>query len=59
VVAYHPSQMASEMAPQAAAQAGKPEIDDAQLFSEVYSMEQSTEPIAAKPIHAIFEQDPQ
>lgn len=55
VVAYHPAQMA----PQVVSQAGRPEIDDAQLFSEVYSMEQSTEPIAAKPIHAIFEQDSQ
>jgi hypothetical protein len=36
-------------------QAAKPEIDDAQLFSDVYSMEQSMEPMAAKPIHAIFE----
>jgi hypothetical protein len=40
-----------------AAQVAKPEIDDAQLFSDVYSMEQSMEPLAAKPIHAIFEQD--
>ena len=36
-----------------------PEIDDAKLFSDVYSMEQSMEPLAAKPIHAIFEQDSQ
>lgn len=28
---------------------------DAQLFSDVYSMEQSTEPLAAAPIHALFE----
>jgi hypothetical protein len=28
---------------------------DAQLFSEVYSMEQSTEPRAASPIHELFE----
>jgi hypothetical protein len=28
---------------------------DAQLFSEVYSMEEFTEPIAAVPIHALFE----
>jgi len=28
---------------------------DAQLFSEVYSMEQSTEPIAGAPIHGLFE----
>lgn len=34
-----------------------PRVDtgDAQLFSEVYSMEQSTEPRAAAPIHALFE----
>ncbi len=34
-----------------------PEIDNTKLFSDVYSMEQSMEPLAAKPIHAIFEQD--
>ena len=28
---------------------------DAQLFSDVYSMEQSTEPMAAAPIHELFE----
>jgi len=48
VVVYHPE-----------AQAPKPEIDDAQLFSDVYSMEQSMEPMAAKPIQAIFDQDQQ
>jgi hypothetical protein len=37
----------------------KPEVYDAQLFSDVYSMEQSTEPIAAQPIHAIFDQEQQ
>jgi hypothetical protein len=31
------------------------DVADAQLFSEVYSMEDSTEPIAAAPIHALFE----
>jgi hypothetical protein len=31
------------------------DIADAQLFSEVYSMEESTEPIAAAPIHSLFE----
>jgi len=31
------------------------DVADAQLFSEVYSMEESTEPIAAVPIHALFE----
>jgi hypothetical protein len=33
----------------------KSDSGDAQLFSEVYSMEQSTEPRAAAPIHALFE----
>jgi len=32
-----------------------PEAADAQLFSEVYSMAQSTEPLAAEPIHALLE----
>jgi hypothetical protein len=32
---------------------------DAQMFSDVYSMEQSMEPIAAQPIHALFEADKQ
>lgn len=36
-----------------------PEPNDAQLFSEVYSMEQSTEPAAAAPIHQLFEDDGQ
>ena len=40
-----------------AVQVAKPEIVDPQLFADVYSMEQSMEPIAAKPIHALFEQD--
>ena len=47
VFSYHP------------AQAVKPEVMDAQLFADVYSMEQSMEPIAAQPIHALFEQDKQ
>ena len=34
-----------------------PDPNDAQLFSEVYSMEQSTEPAAAAPIHELFEDD--
>ena len=31
------------------------EINDEQLFSDVYSMEQTIEPRAAAPIHALFE----
>jgi hypothetical protein len=42
-----------------AAQVAKPEVVDPQLFADVYSMEQSMEPLAAKPIHALFEQDQQ
>ncbi len=48
LVVYHP--VAPKPAP-------RPDAGDAQLFSEVYSMEQSTEPRAAAPIHALFEDD--
>jgi len=41
------------------AQVAKPEVVDPQLFADVYSMEQSMEPLAAKPIHALFDQDQQ
>jgi|HubBroStandDraft_2_1064218.scaffolds.fasta_scaffold498285_1 hypothetical protein len=41
------------------AQVAKPEIVDPQLFADVYSMEQSMEPLAAKPIDALFDQDQQ
>ncbi len=49
---YHPERTAPE-------RTTKAEIIDTQLFSDVYSMEQSMEPIAAQPIHALFEQDQQ
>ena len=52
LVATHSSPVTSPMVV-------KTEIDDAQLFSDVYSMEQSMEPVAGKPIHAMFEQDQQ
>jgi len=42
-----------------AAQVAKPEVVDPQLFADVYSMEQSMEPLAAKPIHELFDQDQQ
>jgi hypothetical protein len=35
----------------------KPVVVDPQLFSDVYSMEQSMEPLAAQPIHALFDQE--
>jgi hypothetical protein len=41
------------------AQVAKPEIVDTQLFADVYSMQQSMEPLAATPIDALFEQDQQ
>jgi hypothetical protein len=42
-----------------AVQVAKPEIVDPQLFADVYSMEQSMEPLAAKPIEGLFDQDQQ
>ena len=51
VFSYHPAQVATPEAAEAHV--------DAQLFADVYSMEQSMEPIAAQPIHALFEQDKQ
>jgi anti-sigma factor RsiW len=47
VVMYHP---ATPPAPQ---QHG--DVSDSQLFSDAYSMDQSLEPSAAAPIHALFE----
>lgn len=41
--------------PAAPAPAPTPDAADAQLFSEMYSMAQSTEPRAAAPIHGLFE----
>jgi hypothetical protein len=35
------------------------EISDAQLFSEVYSMERTPEPSATAPVHALFEEQAQ
>jgi len=35
----------------------RPEINDAQLFSEVYSLDQTYEPSAAAPIQALFVED--
>lgn len=37
------------------AKVARPEANDEQLFSDVYSIEQSAEPRAAAPIHAMFE----
>jgi predicted anti-sigma-YlaC factor YlaD len=53
VFSYHPAQVATPEAPDARVETHV----DAQLFADVYSMEQSMEPLAAQPIHALFEQD--
>lgn len=45
VLVYHPATPAPQQI----------DSNDAQLFSEAYSMEQSSEPRAAAPIHALFE----
>jgi anti-sigma factor RsiW len=47
VLVYHP---ATPPTPQQRA-----DVSDSQLFSDAYSMDQSLEPIAAAPIHALFE----
>jgi anti-sigma factor RsiW len=50
---------AAEIPNRPVAEVVKPDVVDPQLFADVYSMEQSMEPLAAKPIHALFEQDQQ
>lgn len=57
VLAHGPFEMRAPVA--TVVQSAKTEAVDAQIFSDVYSMEQSMEPIAAQPIHALFEQDQQ
>lgn len=55
VFVYHPFvyQSGREARPAATA-----EVSDAQLFGEVFSMEQSLEPSAAAPVHALFQEQP-
>lgn len=36
----------------------QPDATDAQLFADVYSMEQAMEPSVAAPIHSLFEENP-
>lgn len=55
VFSHHPAEVAK---PAAAVPQANIHVD-AQLFTDVYSMEQSMEPIAAQPIHALFEPDKQ
>jgi hypothetical protein len=51
VLVYQPHR-----APKAASHS---EISDAQLFSDVYSMERTPEPSATAPVHALFEEQAQ
>lgn len=51
--AYHPA-LSPDPAPGVAVSG---EVNAEQLFSDLYSMEQSVEPRAAAPIHALFEGD--
>jgi hypothetical protein len=57
VLAHGPFEMRAPVS--TVVQSAKTEVVDAQIFSDVYSMEQSMEPIAAQPIHALFEPDQQ
>ena len=52
VLLYQPSQPAAHEAPLPAAHA---EQSDDQFFADLYSLEQTLEPQAAAPIHALFE----
>jgi len=49
IFVYHP-------APQQHPLSKSPEISDAQLFRDIYSMEQTPEPAAAAPARALFEE---
>lgn len=62
VLLYHPSRPAPRHSAYPATTfrpipAARPEMTDEQLFSVVYAMEESAEPQAAAPIHALFEGD--
>ena len=52
VVLYHPQSSMHPVGPQASLSV---ESSNEQLFSDLYSMEQSVEPEAAAPIHELFE----
>ncbi len=53
VVAYHPHSSVQS----ARHDTADTRATDTQLYSDVYSIEQSYEPVAAAPIHALFEPD--
>jgi hypothetical protein len=53
---YQPSIYQATPKPKPAA---NPEVSDAQLFTDVYSMEQTLEPSAAAPVRALFEEQAQ
>jgi hypothetical protein len=53
VLIYHPSR---PPAPEPQVPVSRPEMNEDQLFSDVFSMEQAAEPLAAAPIRALFEE---
>ncbi len=55
----YPGHHSRPKAPIRPAPAARTEMSDEQLFSSMYSMEQSAEPRAAVPMHALFEDDVQ
>ena len=56
LVVYHPSTpVVSRPAPSAHADLSHAELSDVQLFSDVYSIEESDEPRAAAPIQGLFQ----
>jgi hypothetical protein len=58
LIAYHSGRPASAPMPVPAQySASHSDAADAQLFSDVYAMEQSAEPRAAAPIHALIEEN--
>ena len=57
VFVYHPVLQPLVQYPAAQQQAGqRAEISDAQLFGDIYSMEQAVEPAASAPVRALFEE---
>jgi hypothetical protein len=47
VVLYRPAPAPKESGP----------LSDAEFFAEVYSLARSSEPVAAEPMHALFEEE--
>ncbi|HEY4361636.1 MAG TPA: hypothetical protein VGN17_11725 [Bryobacteraceae bacterium] len=55
VLMYHPRVPSKPVAHRTPAPVARPELSQEQLFSDVFSMEQASEPRAAAPIRALFE----